>query len=417
MNVERPTEKTAPAPGTHIPEGNVWLDAEKKDNPPAPKAVPQAENSSPEKTKEAAQPKRFLASNIGKWAHEHKDYMSNNWLPWYGIRNAMASAFGITALVTILVPTRFGFGKLRTMADAALEKNPDHALARFTKMSTHGLAENIIGTGISFAGFRTGYKLWQRNYDRIFVKAKDEDDASKAVTDLPSNIAKDLRYLAPVEFPATLIAAVPLVAMRSGMRVNGNQFNKARYKGTVEPGLKLDQPLFRYQKEGKFVIGDSSGLVAAGLDSRVKDVIGSIPAYTAFFEFGERMFDDFQTRRGYNKNEHSHVKGVLHPSEQSKEKKPFDAMLEDTPARMYFYKVASVAAGIIPYITWSRYAQGNLKLQMKPSDSVWKAWSKEQGMFQGFALYTVGSEVARNNIDKLFQKLQDKELEKQGISK
>lgn len=409
MNVERPTEKAAPAPGTHIPEGSVWLDADKKDNPSAPKAVPQAENSSPEKTKDAAQPKRFLASNIGKWAHEHKDYMSNNWLPWYGIRNAMASAFGITALVTILVPTRFGFGKLRSKAADVLKQNPESKLAQFTQVASNGLTENIIGTGLSFAGFRTGYKLWQRNYDRIFVKAKTEEDSSQAVTDLPTNMAKDLRYLAPVEFPATLIAAVPLVAMRSGIRVHGNEFNKAKIPG---------KPLFGIpDKNGIIKEVDAGGLVAAGKDSRIKDVLGCIPAYTAFFEMNERVFDDFQTRRGHSKNEHSHVKGVKHPSEQSKEKKPFDAMLEDTPARMYFYKVASVAAGIVPYITWSRYAQNTKGWQMKPTDSVWRAWTKEQGMFQGFALYTVGSEVARNNIDKLFQKLQDKELEKQGIGK
>lgn len=409
MKTEKTTETEAPSTGVVTPAADVWQDASKQDS-----ATEKETANAAAPTAETHKPKGYLANTIGKWAHEHKDYMSNNWLPWYGLRNAAASVFGITALVTILVPTRFGFGKLRSKAAETLKQNPDSKLARFAQTTFNGLTENIIGTGLSFAGFRTGYKLWQRNYDRIFTKAPSEEDSAQAVSNLPENIASDLHYLAPVEFPATLIAAVPLVAMRSGMRLHGNEFNKAAL-----PRVPGKPQLFEIKNPAtnQLFQTDAGGLVAAGQDSRVKDVIGCIPAYTAFFEFGERMFDDFQTRRGYSKNEHSHVKGVLHPSEQSKEKKPFDTMLEDTPARMYFYKVASVAAGIIPYITWSRYAQNNKGWQMKPTDSVWKAWSKEQGMYQGFALYTVGSELTRNNIDKLFQRLQDKELEKQGITK
>lgn len=345
----------------------------------------------------------LLAGRLGKWAFAHKDAMSNDPLPWYGIRNAMASALGITVLVTIHVPMKFGFSKIKrataaleTAEGAARKDGRNFLVKAIHKVAGNSLFENSFITGVSFAGFRTGYKLWQRNYDRLFVKPGSEEEAKEAVEAIPHKIAKDLRYLAPVEFPATMMAAFPLVAIRSGFRFSGNPE------------------------------GMTAADISKGKDSRIKDVIGCIPAYAAFFEFGERMFDDFQTRRGYPKNEHSHshVKGILPPEEQAKEKKPYDAMLEDTPARMYFYKVASVAAGIVPYIAWSRYAQNNLGWQMKTktatqaSDRFWKAWTKEQGMYQGFALYTVGSELVRNNIDKMFKRLQDKELEKQqGINK
>lgn len=347
-------------------------------------------------------PVGLMAGRIGHWAHRHKDYMSNNWLPWYGVRNAMSSVIGITALVSIWVPVKFGLNKLKLLT-AGSENMIGKAV---NKVVGNTIFENTLSVGLSFAGFRTGFKLSQRNYDRIFVKPQSEEEARKAVTDLPTNIAHDLRYLAPVEFPATLMAAFPLVAIRYGFRATGNT-----------PG---PDGLFRVtnRMNNGNTTSDVLQFVGWGGDSKIKDIIGCIPAYTAFFELGERIFDDWQTRRGYTANEHSHshVKGILPPGEQSKEKKPYDTMLEDTPARMYFYKVASVAAGIVPYIAWSRYAQNNRGWQMNANDNFWKAWAKEQGMYQGFALYTVGSELARNNIDKLFKSLQDKELEKQHVA-
>ncbi|MFO1241897.1 MAG: hypothetical protein U1E36_01640 [Rickettsiales bacterium] len=401
MKTDQTVDQVNALSGAEMPSAKVWADARQQEETHVRDV---GNTSQPESPKE---PKGYLAAHLGKWAFDHKDTMKNNWLPWYGVRNAGASVLGISALVTILVPVRYGFNALRT----ATEKSTG-LLGRNLNIAANGLTENVVGTGLSFAGFRTGYKLWQRTYDKLFVKPKTEDEASQAVSNIPSTVAKDLGALAPVEFPATFLSAIPLVALRSGVRVSGNQFNKFRSQDPLYKG----QQIFEWQAGGKRVITDASGLVAAGKDSRIKDIIGCIPAYTAFFEMNERIFDDFQTRRGHRKNEHSHVKGVLPPDEQSKEKKPFDTMLEDTPARMYFYKVASVAAGIIPYIAWSRYAQNTKGWQMSAAnDNFWSAWMKENKMYQGFALYTVGSEVARNNIDKLFQKLQDKELEKQGI--
>ncbi len=312
-------------------------------------------------------------TGVGNWAFKHRKEFVDNPVGWYGIRNGVNAAVALAGLTTVIVPVRHGMKGIGKLINPTMEKSGARALA------SHPMLEMMVGVGLSFATFRTMFKVWKRNYDRIFTNAKNPEDSSHAIHDLPKNIWHDFKEIAPIEYPATTIAAVPLVAIRGGFG-GGSQ------------------------------------------KSDLQDMIGSVPAYTLFFETTERVY------RGFGKDE-SAVEGIFRHSEaKGPEDKPdhgkkaYATFTEDTPVRLLLRKVPAVALGIMPYIYLNRNMykkQGGTEIPneggMKADDTMWQSWKKEIMPYEMFPAYTMLSEWWLNTYDGAFDRLQRKYDETQLV--
>ncbi len=357
-------------------------------------AAPQHINTSHKNEAPPANPHDFqpdikqgsLSDRVGTWAFAHKDQM-NGVLPNYLIRNAANASIALAGLTAVIVPVRLGFNAL-----VEATKN-GKAFTGFSKLDgvLNKIAKEpsvpaILGVGLSFSTFRTLFKTGKRNYDRVFGDNSAHDNAV-SFHDLPRNIIKDIKAIAPHEFPATCFAAIPLVMIRNGFG------------------------------------GPTKGMT--------RDIIGSIPAYTVFFEMTERMYSGFA-------KDQSALKGIYKETaptakhEHDKDRKPYAAFTEDTPVRFAFRKLPAVALGIAPYIALNRtmyehqaktiYGKEKLteiieksnlsKVQlggMNPTqDNYRTAYGKEIKPFLMFPAFTMISEAWVSNYDKLFEKLQNK---------
>lgn len=225
----------------------------------------------------------------GKWVFEHKrQFSQENPLAWYGLRNVLNNIVAIVGLVATIVPKRMAMGY-------AAKWGAVRGYKTFSNVMGHTVLQNSLGVGVSFATWRTMYKLWQRGYDRIFVKPESPEETSQALADAPKHLWRDLKQIGPSEYPATIAAAFALVGIRAGI-TGGN------------PSLPANH---------------------------WKDVAGcAFVAYPAFFEITERLGRDFMIQRGYkdaSTNEHI-----------DKDKQTLGEFL--------FRQVPAIAAGIIPYI-------------------------------------------------------------------
>ena len=326
---------------------------------------------------------------FGVWAHEHKDEMNSD-IARYGIRNGLNAAVALGGLTAVIVPVRHAFAKIAESAGngtfTGFEKL-DKGIEKICSEKKKSMVPMMVGVGLSFSTFRTLFKVGKRNYDRLFSDESPEDSA-KSFHDLPLNIMKDIEEIAPIEFPATCIAAVPLVAIRNGL----------------------------------------GGMA----QTHTRDVLGSVPAYVAFFELTERLYS------GFGKDQ-SALKGIFQeaaPTPKSKDDRdrlPYAAFTEDSPTRLAFRKLPAIALGIAPYIVLNRkmYARNAIKEMGEESiakeitegtinyaeqrggmkaggESFATSYGKEIKPFMMFPAYTMISEAWMSNYDKLFEKLQAK---------
>jgi hypothetical protein len=302
--------------------------------------------------------KKGEVSGIGQWVFDHKQSFSrDNPFAWYGIRNVLNNMVAIVGLMATIVPVRWGMGKLAQKADQAGLTKVGFGLA-------HPILQNMAGVGVSFSTFRTLYKMGQRSYDRIFGDPKSAEEASQAVADLPKNIWKDFWQIAPVEYPATMTAAIALVGIRAAVNA-----------------------------------GPRSGPTEA-VGNNLKDTLGcAFLAYPVFFEMTERLGRDWQLHRGYadpKTNEHINK----------------DKM---TMGEFLMRQVPAVAAGIIPYISLNNLAyraQGKNNRQVTYnhgfSEAINKGTLKADGFFSAFwkekpyelfFLYTLGRDLYYDAYD------------------
>lgn len=331
-----------------------------------------------------------LSDRVGKWSYAHKDAM-NSALPNYLIRNALNASIALAALTAVIVPVRLGLSSLATASREAGKFTGFEGLDKaIHAVSSDKNVQAIAGVGLSFSTFRTLFKTGKRNYDRIFGDKSAHDNAV-AFHDLPRNIFNDLKEIAPVEFPATCIAAIPLVTARNA------------FGGAAQP-------------------------------STMRDIIGCVPAYTVFFEATERLYSGFA-------NDQSALHGIYkeaQPTPKSadpKDRKPYAEFTEDTPVRLAFRKLPAVALGIAPYIALNRRAYLNQAKELVGEekatvplggmqtadnealglkrDTFRSAYNKEIKPFLMFPAYTVISEAWMSNYDKLFAKLQNKYEQRQ----
>ena len=291
-------------------------------------------------------------SGVGKWVFDHKkSFSQDNPLAWYGIRNILNNMVAILGLLVAIVPVRAGMGKIAQLAHG----KEGEIVGGVRKAIENGFGnptlQNMAGVGVSFSTFRTMYKAWQRSYDRVFGDPKSAEEATQAIADLPKNIWKDIKQIAPVEFPATMTAAVALVGIRNA--VNGGP-----------PSLP---------------------------ENHWRDVAGcAFLAYPVFFEMTERLGRDWQLLRGYKDpktNEHINK----------------DKM---TMGEFLTRQVPGIAAGIIPYIgfnnLWYRSTKRQVTYNKATADAINAGKQKVDGFFSAawkerpfelFFLYTAGRDL------------------------
>jgi hypothetical protein len=307
---------------------------------------------------------RANSTSLGRWAFDHKKQFSqDNPLAWYGIRNVLNNMVAIVGLMATIVPTRMAMGGIAKAADV-------RGMRKTQQFFSHSVLQNTLGVGISFSTFRTMYKMWQRNYDRIFIKPEDSQQASQAIHDLPKNLWEDFKQIAPAEYPATMAAAVPLVGIRAAFTPKGPELPQNHWKDVTACALL---------------------------------------AYPAFFEVTDRLGESIQLSRGYDtkdKNEHL-----------GKHKMSLKEFLTR--------QVPGVAAGIVPYIgfnnLWYRksgrqlsYNSIQIENGVKKIDSFASAFWKERP-YEVFWMFSLGRDLYFDAYDKLTGK--DKKQAAQGVSK
>lgn len=305
---------------------------------------------------------RQQASGLGRWVFDHRQQFSQqNPLAWYGARNVLNNIVSIFGLMATIVPVRAGMGKVARWADG-------RGYQKTQQFFSNAVLQNMLGVGVSFATFRTLYKMGQRAYDRVFIAPEDSAQTSQAIRDLPKNWLADFTQVAPAEYPATMIAAVPLVGIRAAITPVGQELKQHMLKDNVACALL---------------------------------------AYPAFFEVTEYLGRSFQLARGYNTKEtNEHL---------NKDKQSLGEFLTR--------QVPGVAAGIVPYIaansTWYRQSGRQLSYNhiqlgrgVKEVDSFGKAFWKERP-YQVFWMFSLGRDLYFDLYDKVTGR--SKQAEAKGV--
>jgi hypothetical protein len=260
----------------------------------------------------------------GTWAFAHKsDFTRENPIAWYGLRNVVNNMIGIVGLMATIVPVRMGLGHIARWADGK-------GMQKTQQFFSNPVLQNILGVGFSFATFRTSYKIGQRNYDRVFTNAENAEESSEAISNLGKNIWEDFKQIVPSEYPATMLAAIPLVGIRYAFTPRGVELPKNHWKDVAACALL---------------------------------------AYPAFFEVTDRLNESFQKSRGYttqDKNEH------LGRSDMS-------------VGEFFTRQLPGVAAGIVPYIGFNNLAYRKTGRQLSFNTTQLDRGARQiDGFFSGF---------------------------------
>lgn len=307
-------------------------------------------------------------SGAGQWVfNNHASFGKESPVAWYGVRNVVANMVGIAGLIGVIVGVRKGMGHGAQWAE---KKGYNFLSNEFSRTYT----QNALGVGASFATFRTIYKTFQRSYDDVFVRPKNAEEASQAVTDLPKKLWQNFKQIGVVEYPVTMIGGFVLVGIRSGIA-------GALPKETVAKKNFLD------------VIRDKH---------TQRDIAGcALFAYPAFFEVIEHLGGAWQKNRGY--------KDPYHNEHVNKDKQG----MKET----FIRQIPGVAAGIVPYIAFNSWAHQNIGRQfsyhtvqrdagIKAVDKFATAYRKEMP-FQYFWMYTLGRDMYFDAYDKLTGKAKE----------
>ena len=215
------------------------------------------------------------------------------------------------------------------------------------------LVQNTLNIGVSFSLFRGVRKIWYKNYNRIF-DAENATDSASQIDHLAGNVLHDIKHIAPTEFAATSIAALPLAAIKGGL-LNG-----------------VKNPSFAHE------------------------MAANIPAYTVFFDTADRLYDHFcdklQTERGGKP-----------PTEKT--------TLNHSMTDMVFREGASIALGFLPYVAMQRGINSQMEGGVAINPAI-NSYAKDvaQGIaaFAPFTLYTGFAEQYKKQYDALMHRLNEK---------
>ena len=302
-------------------------------------------------------------SPFAAWAFDHKKgFSKENPLAWYGLRNVVSNIIGITGLMATIVPVRMAMGHGAQWAE---KRGYDF----LSKELSRTMWQNSLGVGVSFATFRTLYKLSQRSYDDLFVRPQSKEEADKALHDLPHKAWENVKQIAKVEYPVTMAAAFALVGIRAGIA------------GEM-PAATLAKKGFGEVLRDKDIWRDTMGC--------------AFLAYPAFFEITDRFGRAGQLENGYDDKYHNEHIGR-----------------EKDGVKNYFMRqLPGIASGIIPYILSNTWALNNVGRQksyntaqraagIKQIDSFGKAFWQERP-YQFFWMFTLGRDLYYDWFDKKF---------------
>jgi len=354
-----------------------------------------------------------FAAEAGQWALEHKDMFNKNSIGWYGVRNVAGASVGLTALALAYVPVMRGMAAL-TRATAGSE---NVAVQTTHKLVSSPIFRNFFGIGTSFAVYRTIHEAVRENYDRVFTNADSPEASAQAIHDLPKNMLGDIGRILPTELPATIIAAVSLVAGRMALTRAGWRYGGYLADATWQKMGKTEE-LAKKVKEGTEKIGFNA-------KHFLHDHAAQTIAYTAFLETVERLGKDW---RGENKGE-DRSKQNASPVEEKHYAMPF--FQQDGVGRVLFRQVPAIALGMLPYVAgqhlcYNRPYEGEPFSKnklfspahpveenfMRTVPDVKERWKNDIASewlpYQGFAAYTLISELWRNGYDAVFDNIQKK---------
>lgn len=336
----------------------------------------------------SSQPQGF-SDRMGKWAFDHKETM-NSTAGSLAYRNFARTLVAIVPYVFVNVGVQHFF------------KHTVNSGKSFGKLLTPVLKQPIIQSAaaiaFSFTTFRSTCKVWADNYDRIF-KAKTQEDAAKAVKDLPGNIVKDYAKILPTEMAATGISAIILAAIRGGLKTHepaGSQ--KASYP--LEKDFPND-PTIRT----KFP-GDMKQLTG----QLGNDYFANAAGYAAFFEVSDRLYSVFSKNHKNGVYHKGTLPGACNDDQEKQEAAtPYDRLNGDTPARLLFRNVAAVFAATLPFIAVQRFANMKTGNYNNKKNSYMKDVGVGMASWEpSFAVFTAGIEGWQRGYDGLLKKLHDK---------
>jgi hypothetical protein len=320
-----------------------------------------------------------LVEKTGAVVHSHRDFF--NGTP--GIlmfRNAMNS-------MAAWVPTITSFVAMRGLWEKYEKFAANNKESLITKIAKPVLSEKYpLGrnTGFVFAGwftYRASTKLWNRAYDRLFA-AKSAEDATATIRAMPSNFKQDLKEIVPGGLAEIVPGSLALA---------------------IIPSAFLNQKTWRIKK------GDFAQAKAGWLNNTLSTGV----AYSAFLEICDHIYPKVTNGKDYGDYYHK-LKGLPPKETIPDDQKKFGFFTSDGAGRMLFRTAPAVLLGFAAYFNphfggqrWS-YAKFGMPTEFgKTAGEVANNWAKDYVAWApSFTMYTVLSQVYRDNYDKLFEKIE-----------
>ncbi len=322
-------------------------------------------------------PPSELAKTLGHWAFEHRDHFKSTTgsILW---RNILKGTAAWVPTAVAFTANRYAF---KAWKDAHLSEGILKTLQPLAHMP---MVENTSFVVAGFTTYRSFIKFWQRAYDRVFT-AKSEEDAIRALQNIPRNIGKDAHDIIPHEFSSTLLAAPVLAGIRLGL-------NPSPVK----------------------ILDNNPQAAVAGY---MQDVLAATVAYSAFFETNDRAYANISGGKDAVDKKYD-----PHKKRGPKEHKHYAFFTDDGAGRIIFRRVGSVLAGFIPYLAVQRYSRvhvGDVKPfefgYNQPFKGVMRNLGREYANHVGFSIYTAESELYGKKYDELFARLEEKHKHREHV--
>ncbi|MFZ4541342.1 MAG: hypothetical protein ACOYNL_05970, partial [Rickettsiales bacterium] len=203
-------------------------------------------------------------------------------------------------------------------AKSAFSKGFGRNMATFAKFQPAKMSALI---GASFTFYRGTSKLGKWLTEYLFNPKDTEQRTAEKVDDLPQEIVRKVKEIAPAEVSSTPIAAIVLGFIVSAFQKPANFASdptkpkdlllKDVAKG-IAPGNCLDWSRQNFKATQGF--GNKAkllGSVVAHPNAKfVSQAIINTLGYSLFFELGDRLFKDTQIRRGVWPGEHHSIKAL-----------------------------------------------------------------------------------------------------------
>ena len=252
-------------------------------------------------------------SGLAAWVHQHRDATTRpvGHVTYQVIRNCIAAV----PYAFATVGTWAGFQKIADVTkplDDAFRAGTGgrkayfgSGLRRFANSPMRDIA--MIATG--FALYRGTLKLVRYTKERLFNPEHSAEETRQAVDHFGSNLAADLREIAPAEANSTPYGAIVLGL---GRRFVGAMPEYCKRDSTYKIAPGMDSV---FKSSGRWSFGRENWKALFNKTVHPKSMPWSeaavfIASFLGFFELSDRLFKDTQIRRGLWNGEHNSVARV-----------------------------------------------------------------------------------------------------------